>query len=155
MRISLFGRRAQRALRIAASCSWIALAVLSLVPGRDRPHIGIPSNFEHILAYALAGFVTRLVLRRTGSRWQFLAFSGAAAFFEVCQIWITGRSAGFDNWAASSAGALLGIVLARRRAHPPGRKGQRPKTTRVIFPDKGEGPAIKFRSKPKIEGPTP
>jgi VanZ like family len=155
MRISLFGRRTQEALRIAAGCSWITLAMLSLVPGRDRPHLGISANFEHLLAYALAGFVTRLVLRRTASRWQFLAFSGAAAFFEVCQIWIPGRAAGFDNWAASSVGALIGIVLARRRAHPRGRKRQRSRTSGVIFLDHREGPGVKLSSKPKIEGPTP
>ena len=112
-----FGRRAHLMLKLAAVCGWLALAALSLVPGSERLHTNLSGNFEHLLAYALAGCVTRLAFRRTPSRWQLLVFSGAAAGFEICQIWIPGRSAGVDNWAASSMGALIGIVSARSMVH--------------------------------------
>ena len=107
----------QRAVRLAAICSWIMLTVLSLLPGSDRPHTGLSGNAEHMMAYLLAALVTRLAFRQAESRWQLIAFSAAAAFFEVCQIWIPGRHAGIDNWAASSAAALIGIVTARIVCH--------------------------------------
>ncbi len=120
----LLRRRTQQALRIAAGGSWIALAALSLVSGRDRPHTGLSGNVEHMLAYALAAFVTRLVLRQIASRWQFAAFSAASALFEVCQFWIRGRSPSFDNWITSSAGALIGVILARSVMHRQSAKGK-------------------------------
>jgi VanZ family protein len=111
--LRFYNRRVQQALRVLAVCSWILLAVLSLVPGQDRPHTGMTGNLEHTIAYFLAAFTTRLIARRIPSRWQLLAFSACAVLFEICQIWIPGRSAGMDNWAASSLGALLGIVSAK------------------------------------------
>lgn len=109
-------RRLRQTLAAAAGCSWIVLAVLSLVPGRDRPHTGLSGNFEHMLAYALAAFVTRLVFRRAASPWQILAFACAAAVFEICQMWIPGRSPDLGNWAASSFGAMIGVATAAQVA---------------------------------------
>ncbi len=111
-------RRVTAVVTVAAVCSWLTLTIISLVPGSERPHTGMSGNAEHMLAYFLASLVTRLAFRHTASRWQLVAFSAASALFEVCQIWIPGRHAGVDNWAASSAGALLGILLARVIAHP-------------------------------------
>jgi VanZ family protein len=118
-----YDRRVQQALRLATVCLWVTLGMLSLVPGRDRPHTGMSGNFEHMLAYFLAAFATRLVLRQIESRWQLLTFSTCAAVFEICQIWIPGRSAGMDNWAASSVGALLGIAAARTLTQAVKRRG--------------------------------
>jgi VanZ family protein len=88
------------------------LAVLSLVPGNERPHTGLAGQYEHVLAYALASLVTRLAGRRVASVWQFAAFCLAAGVFEICQIWVPGRSAAAGDWLASSAGALIGIGVA-------------------------------------------
>ncbi len=104
-------------LRFAAVSSWTGIAVLSLVPGRDRPHTGASGNVEHVMAYVLAAAVTRLAFPHVQSRWQIIAFSAASAVFEICQIWIPGRSAGIDNWLASSSGAVVGVVLVRAVLH--------------------------------------
>lgn len=101
----------------AAAVSWGLLTVLSLLPGSDRPHTGFSGNLEHAVAYALSAGATRLCLFGVPSRMQLLGFALASALFEIAQIWIPGRSAGFDNWAASTAGALAGILVARSYAH--------------------------------------
>ncbi|TBW37000.1 VanZ family protein [Siculibacillus lacustris] len=89
-----------------------AIVVLSLLPGTYRPHTGASGNFEHVLAYAGTGLLLALgwAVARTWRGPVFL--SAAAALLEVAQIWIPGRSAGLDNWAASTFGATLGVVLA-------------------------------------------
>ncbi len=106
-------RLRDRAIRVFVVCSWLALAVLSLVPGHLRPHTGMPGNAEHLVAYALAGAASRLGWRKISSRYLLLAFSIASAFFEICQIWIPGRTAGIDNWMASTFGALIGISVGQ------------------------------------------
>ncbi len=109
--------RLHAALVALAAAGWLALAVISLLPGNERPHTGLSGNVEHFIAYALTAGATRLCLFGVSSRAQLVGFSLAAAVFEVCQIWIPGRSAGIDNWVASSAGALAGLLLARTFAH--------------------------------------
>jgi len=106
-------RRASYMLISAAACSWILLTILSVVPGRHRPHTGASGNIEHIVAYLLAALVTKLAFPRLSGLRQIIAFSSASAFFEFCQIWIQGRSPGLDNWAASTFGAAIGILLAQ------------------------------------------
>lgn len=104
-------------LRAGAVCTWLTLAVLSLVPGQDRPHTGLSGDVEHAAAYFGAALITRLALGGVRSRWQVLAFSGASAAFELAQAFIPGRYAGIDNWAASSAGAVAGILVGRSFDH--------------------------------------
>ncbi len=104
-------------LLIASIAAWPTIAVLSLVPGEDRPNTGMPGRIEHALAYAIAAFVTRLAFRRIASRWQALAFSVAAGLFEIGQIWVPGRNATVGDWAASTAGAVVGVIVARAIAH--------------------------------------
>jgi VanZ family protein len=106
-------RLRDRATKLFVVCSWLALTVLSLVPGHLRPHTGMPGNAEHLVAYALAGAASRIGWQRIPSRNLLLAFSIASAFFEICQIWIPGRTAGIDNWIASTFGALIGISVGQ------------------------------------------
>ena len=113
---ALVSERLQRILRLAAICSWCLLTILSLLPGSERPHTGYSGNVEHATAYLLSGLATRLGFHRS-SRLELAMFSLAAAFFEICQIYIPGRHPGIDNWAASSAGAAIGILIGRFAAH--------------------------------------
>ncbi len=97
---------------LAATCC-LVIIVLSLLPGNERPHTGFSGNIEHVVAYAgTAGFAALALVRRPVVG-LVIAFSAASALFEICQIWIPGRSAGFDNWFASSLGALIGVCAAR------------------------------------------
>ncbi|WP_395664961.1 hypothetical protein [Methylocella sp.] len=123
MRSRLFRPKAQRVLRIAAGCSWVGIAALSLRSGHGHACAGLAENAGRALAYALSAFMTRLVLQTTDSRAQLMAYSAAAAVFETGRLWTPGRSADVGVWLASSVGALIGIAVARLIAHPP-RRGE-------------------------------
>lgn len=97
---------------LAAACC-LVITVLSLLPGNERPHTGFSGNIEHVVAYAGTACFVALALLRRPIAVLVIAFSAASAFFEICQIWIPGRSAGFDNWFASTLGALIGVAAAR------------------------------------------
>lgn len=98
--------------RIVALLCVAAIVVLSTVPGVDRPHVFHSGNVEHVIAYTGTAFLLVFGFsRRLAWRWP-VALSGASAIFEVLQIWIPGRSAGIENWLASTAGACAGTLLA-------------------------------------------
>ena len=96
----------------AAALCYVAIAVLSSVPG-VRPHVpGLSDKLEHVFAFFVLGTVTVLAAR--GFSWrQFVAiFVVYAAVLEVAQMFIPGREASLLDWAASLAGALLGVTIA-------------------------------------------
>ena len=109
--------RLRELLQFAAVVSWVSIAALSLVPSQGRTNAGTATNIEYFFAYCMAAGVTRAALPHVQSRWQILVFAMAAALFETCQIWIPGRSAGIDNWLASSIGAALGVITVRTVLH--------------------------------------
>ncbi len=90
------GRRASRAHRIARALAFAriaAIAVLSLVPGAERPHTGMPGRAEHFVAYGGTGFL--LALGYLGWRQRLVAWTGLAAasgLYEILQNFIPGRS---------------------------------------------------------------
>jgi VanZ family protein len=100
-------------LKVLAAACCLVIIVLSLLPGNERPHTGFSGNIEHVVAYAGTACFVALALRRPSLPVLVIAFSAASAFFEICQIWIPGRSAGFDNWFASTLGAVIGVSAAR------------------------------------------
>jgi VanZ family protein len=102
-------RRAAAAIALVA---WIAVAVLSLVPGHDRPHTGIPGDLEHALAYALTALATSIGWPRTRGVAVVLALTTMSGAFEVCQLWIPGRGASALTWIISSLSAGVGARLA-------------------------------------------
>ena len=97
--------------RWAAIASMLAITVLSTLPGTLRPHTGYSGNVEHFIAYAGAAVLIQLGLPKL-RRWrEVILLSVASAIFEVLQIWIPGRGSGVDNWAASTAGAVAGMMV--------------------------------------------
>ena len=50
------------AFRWLAIACLLAIAVLSLVPGDDRPHTGYSGNIEHLVAYVGTAFFTSAFL---------------------------------------------------------------------------------------------
>ena len=109
--------RLKEMLQFAAVFSWVAIAAISLAPSQDRTNAGASAYVEHFFAYCMAAGVTRAALPHVQSRWQIIVFALVAALFETCQIWISGRSAGIDNWLASSVGAALGVITVRTVLH--------------------------------------
>ncbi|WP_165498372.1 VanZ family protein [Siculibacillus lacustris] len=98
--------------RVAGVGCVIAIVVFSLLPGHQRPDILHNGNLEHFAAYAGTAFLLVFGFTRRFAWAHISALSAASALFEILQIWIPGRHAGVDNWLASSAGAVVGAVLA-------------------------------------------
>jgi VanZ family protein len=95
----------------------LAIAVLSLVPGQERPHTGLSGETEHFLAYACTGLVSSFAYLRSRERvliWAGLA--GASIAFEVLQNWIPGRIADVPDAIASTLGVTAGLLAGARLA---------------------------------------
>jgi hypothetical protein len=100
------------ALRFAPWLCVFGIAVLSLVPGEARPHTGLPGQAEHFMAYFLTALF--LGIRPRYLVWRILlalALCLYAGLLEVLQIWVPGRSAQLIDFAASSCGALSGMIV--------------------------------------------
>ncbi len=102
-------------LAMAAPLAWtcvVVIAVLSLLPGGDRPHTGLPGRTEHFIAYAGTGFLFALSysdLRHRVMAWAGLAI--ASCVFEVLQNFVPGRSPNPLDALASTSGLTLGLIL--------------------------------------------
>ena len=102
-----------KTVKIAGGLAVVAFAVLSLVPWQLRPHTGAPESLEHVAAYALTGALLTFGYRKRGQPFIIvLSLSLYAAILEIAQIWAPGRNPQFTDFVASSAGALIGSVLA-------------------------------------------
>lgn len=115
---SPFLKYQQRLWTMLAVTLWLVIAFLSLLPGSERPHTGYSGNAEHVVAYLGTAAVTALAFRSVGAVGLVLPFSIASALLELAQLLIPGRSAGADNWLASTLGALAGVLLARLVLRP-------------------------------------
>jgi len=102
-----------RGLRVAAVLAIGVVVLLSVIPGHLQVRTEAPKIAEHFAAYLLAALVFM---------WAFgspvrapivvaclVALSGA---LEIAQLWVPGRTAAFEDWAASSLGALAGVAAA-------------------------------------------
>jgi VanZ family protein len=88
----------------------VALVILSLVPGGDRPHTGLPGQIEHVIAYCGTAAALGLGYPTAKARFGFVGMLALlAVVLEMAQQWIPGRHSQFIDFAASSAGACLGM----------------------------------------------
>ena len=101
-----------RYLRIFAWILIIGIVILSVVPADDRPETGAGHNFEHLLAFGLAGMVFAFAY---SWRLTVLLLSGVvfALLLELAQIPLPTRHARIGDFLADAFGASLGITLAR------------------------------------------
>jgi VanZ family protein len=94
--------------------SWavlIILAILSLVPGNERPHIFVSGQLEHVVAYALAAVVISIGINRPlhllAIGFLLPAYAGA---LEFAQLWVPGRDPKLIDVAAGALGSSLAIA---------------------------------------------
>jgi peptidoglycan/LPS O-acetylase OafA/YrhL len=100
-------------LRVAAWISLAAAAVLSLLPGDEMVRTGIDGRYEHLAFYAGVGaIVTAAYAPRLPVPALVAALIAYAGVLEVCQIFVPGRHSSVWDWGASSAGVVLGVILA-------------------------------------------
>jgi VanZ family protein len=106
--------------RIGAWLAVICIFVLSVVPGKIRPDILGNKSVEHFCAYFLASSLFAVGYSRPSQRLSSsLLFAICAGLLEFVQSWIPGRTASASDFAASTLGAWIGllIAIAVRRAH--------------------------------------
>lgn len=103
----------KRVARYLAVGTWIAIVVLSVLPGSLRPHTGFSGDWEHVAAYTGAAALTVIAFRRIPAALIIASFSAASALFEFTQLMIPGRGTLVSNWAASTLGALLGALIVK------------------------------------------
>jgi hypothetical protein len=104
--------RAQGVARSVAFACVAAIVVLSLVPGAERPHTGLPGRAEHFIAYAGTGVF--VALGYIGRRQRLFAWSGLAAasgLFELLQNFVPGRSPSLFDALASASGLTCGMAV--------------------------------------------
>lgn len=100
--------------RILGWLGVVAIGVASLVPRDYRPHTFsfVPSQVEHFVAYLMTAAALRLGY--SASDEVALIAVGLpvySAALEILQLWIPGRHAAVIDFAASSAGAMAGLLL--------------------------------------------
>jgi hypothetical protein len=99
--------------RIIGWVSVLSVVVLSLVPGRFRPHV-LPSNHEeHFIAYVVVGSflgISYPALRQRLILGIMLAIG--AALLEAAQLFIVGRTSSVEDFVASAMGAWTGLLLS-------------------------------------------
>jgi VanZ family protein len=106
--------------RRGAGLTVLTIIVLSVIPGKMRPHVLGNDYCEHFIAYFVAGGLLAAGYPRT---LQLLSSSVLLAMcagaLEFAQIWIPGRTASAGGLVTAAIGAWTGILLVVliRRAH--------------------------------------
>ena len=100
-------------LSLAAAWAGVALIViLSLVPGRERPHTGFTGHQEHFAAYALTGIAFAFALQnRRGRMASVVGLALLAAGMEFAQKFSPGRHPDVSDALFSSLGGVAGIAV--------------------------------------------
>ncbi len=89
-----------------------ALAVLSWTPGTYMIRTGVLSGHqEHFLAYLISGCMAAAASRSSHYAKVACALCSYAALLELGQYFIPGRHPAFQDFSASSLGALMGIGM--------------------------------------------
>ncbi len=103
--------------QLAVLAGWVclvAIAVASLVPGDDRPTLGLAGHYEHLLAYGTAAFAFSLVTIDLARQVRLvLLLTGLAGLLETLQGLVPGRHPGFLEIGAAAIGAVLGLAVGR------------------------------------------
>ena len=103
-------------VRWVRALAWLcvfAITVLSLLPGEERPHTGLPGRLEHAMAYAGTSFL--FWFGYSDPRHRLLIWIGlaiASGLFEALQNFIPGRSPSILDALASTLGLTFGFMGA-------------------------------------------
>jgi len=99
---------------------WLLILTLTSLPGAYMPDVKINDKIEHFLAFGGLGFLLHLSLRIQNKflilkkiPWLFTIIIVAcyAAFDELHQLFIPGRSCDIKDWIADMIGVSIGVVL--------------------------------------------
>jgi len=100
-------------LKLAFAVTVLTVIVLSLLPGRDLPQVGLSDKLEHVIAYAGMALTGCLAFPRLPAFLRLLVLLPALGIaLEFCQMLVPGRSAEVADAVADTIGVLLVIVPA-------------------------------------------
>ena len=97
--------------RYVFAAGMVAVVVLSLLPGKDMPSVGVSDKIEHVVAYALLGLAGGLAFptrRATMLLLVLLPILGIA--LEVAQLFVPERSSEVADAVADWIGASLTLL---------------------------------------------
>jgi VanZ family protein len=98
--------------RAAVLFGVLAIIALSLVPGINRPHTGLPGKAEHFIAYCATASTFALgFCSRTSRVMIALGLMLLAGLMEILQLWVPGRHPAIGDAVVSGTGALFGIAV--------------------------------------------
>jgi VanZ family protein len=102
-------------VKILRAASWLiilGLVIATVVPANERPVTGLQHDFEHFLAFGIAGLIFGLAYTWR-SHVNLLSAVIFALVLELSQIPLATRHARFEDFVVDAVAACLGIVLAR------------------------------------------
>lgn len=106
--------------RMGAGLTVLTIIVLSVMPGRMRPHILGNDYYEHFVAYFVAGILLAMgYLRPIQLLSSGILLAICAGSLEFVQLWIPGRTSSVGGFASATVGAWIGllVMIVIRRAH--------------------------------------
>jgi VanZ family protein len=102
-----------KALRIAGWLCVCLLVWLSWIPATLEIRTGMAGQIEHAIAYCGTGAILALAYQEP-RRWRMaVGLVALAGILEIGQLWVPGRTSQFIDFAASSAGAVAGVMIGR------------------------------------------
>jgi VanZ family protein len=106
-------RPLQHACRLLSWGCVVLLAALSLLPAEEMVRTGLPSRWEHFMAYAGAAAISAFGRGRGGAAFRsailLIAYAG---LLEWLQNFSSGRYPALRDFFASSLGVVAGTLLA-------------------------------------------
>src|SRR6266481_2783066 len=106
--------------RMGAGLTVLTIIVLSVMPGKMRPHILGNDYYEHFVAYFVAGSLLAMgYLRPIQLLSSGILLAICAGSLEFVQLWIPGRTSNVGGFATAMVGAWVGllVIVVLRRAH--------------------------------------
>jgi VanZ family protein len=98
--------------RVAAWGCFAVLVYLSLIPSSLEVRTGLPSQIEHVIAYAGAAFLATAAYPEYSRAVVWLSFLSLAGLLEVGQHFVPGRHPQLIDFVAGGSGAAIGVFAA-------------------------------------------
>jgi len=98
--------------RMGAGLTVLTIIVLSVMPGKMRPHILGNDYYEHFVAYFVAGSLLAMgYLRPIQLLSSGILLAICAGSLEFVQLWIPGRTSSVGGFASATVGAWIGLLV--------------------------------------------
>ena len=102
----------RRIARILFLLAALAISILSLLPQRDLPKVGVSDKVEHLVSYFVLAILGSLAFRGWRSLLLlFVALCAMGGLIELLQAFSPGRSPDVIDALADGAGAAAGVLI--------------------------------------------